>query len=82
MRPKEEILKLPREGQNEDERDGREGREEALASVPSEVTYVEESYQEIDGEAVDAAAADVAEINYMRSEGRSVGCRRTMTLFS
>ena len=53
-----------REGHHADERDGREGHEEVLARVPSEVAYVEESLQETDGEAVDAAAADVAEINY------------------
>ena len=53
-----------RDGDHAEESDGREGREEALASAPSDVTYVEESFQEIDEEVVDAAAGDIAEINY------------------
>ena len=53
-----------RDGDHADERDGREGREEALAEAPSDVTYVQESFREIDEEGVDAAAGDIAEINY------------------
>ena len=53
-----------REGDHAEERDGREGQDEPLANVPSEVAYVSESLEEIDGEAVEAAAVDIAEINY------------------
>ena len=70
-----------REGHHADERDGREGREETLASVPSEVAYVEESLQETDGEAADAAAADVAEINYeVRRTFRGVSANNDFVL--
>ena len=70
-----------REGHHADERDGREGREEAVASVPSEVAYVEESLQETDGEAIDAAAADVAEINYeVRRTCRGVSANNDFVL--